>query len=34
MNPKPEKLAEEPYEKIKKYKLETRELKEVGFRLS
>ena len=26
-----EKLAEEPYDKIKEYKLKTRELKEVDF---
>ncbi|MGB7531432.1 MAG: hypothetical protein WA977_00430 [Halobacteriota archaeon] len=31
MNPGLEKLAEEPYERIKEYKLKTRELKEGDF---
>lgn len=32
MNPGLEKLAEEPYEKIRKYELKTRELKEGNFK--
>jgi len=34
MNPGLEKLAEEPYDKIKEYKLKTRELKEGDFEIS
>jgi len=33
MNLEPEKLAEEPYVKIKEHELKTRELKEAGFGL-
>ena len=34
MNPGLEKLAEEPYERIREYELRTRELKEVDFGLT
>ena len=34
MNPGLEKLAEEPYEKIKEYELNTRELKDGDFDLN
>jgi len=33
MNPGLEKLAEEPYERIREYELRTRELKEGDFKL-
>jgi len=34
MNPELEKLAEEPYERIREYELKTRELKEGDFNSS